>query len=88
MNQIHIGTDIDPNQSTVLLRGPEVLGTTLQTNNSGDIASVVIHFGDSEGQKSIVLNQAEAMMLLLSLKGALLDTDPSGKSQPLYGKIS
>ncbi|MCD4512099.1 hypothetical protein LQT97_12755 [Brucella pseudogrignonensis] len=75
MNPILVDEDIDVGKSAIITHNAKVLGTGIDADESGEILTVSVHFLDGVEQKAITMQRDDALILLLMLKHALLDSD-------------
>lgn len=75
MKHIFIDDDIDIGRSAIATQNAKMLGASLDTDEYGNILTVRVHFLDGQEQKAISMPRDDALILLLTLKHLLLDTD-------------
>ncbi len=79
MKHIFIDDDIDICHSAIATKNAKMLGASLDTDGHGNILTVCVHFLDGQEQKAISMHRDDALILLLTLKHLLLDTDHEQK---------
>ncbi len=75
VKHILIDDDIDIGHSAIATQNAKMLGASLDTDGYGNILTVCVHFLDRQEQKAISMQRDDALILLLTLKHILLDTD-------------
>lgn len=73
--RILVDDDIDVGHSAIVAHNAKMLGASIDSDEFGNILTVSVHFLDGLDQKAITLQRDDALILLLTLKHGLLDSD-------------